>query len=64
MAPIVPIQGPKGELASFLRDLGPALVEKYQPKAVVVFSAHWETVGTTLATDYGAENPLLMDCES
>lgn len=35
--------GPKGPLAEFLRDFGPALLEKYQPRAVVVFSAHWET---------------------
>ena len=35
--------GPQGPLANFLRDFGPALLEKYNPKAVVVFSAHWET---------------------
>jgi aromatic ring-opening dioxygenase catalytic subunit (LigB family) len=35
--------GPKGPLANFLRDFGPALLEKYKPKAIVVFSAHWET---------------------
>ena len=40
--------GPKGPLANFLRDFGPALIEKYKPKAVVVFSAHWETSGEIL----------------
>ncbi|GAA6043180.1 hypothetical protein JCM8097_008714 [Rhodosporidiobolus ruineniae] len=56
------IQGPTGPLAVFLTDLGPALVEKYKPKAVVVFSAHWETPnGGGVVTDYGEENPLLMD---
>jgi len=53
--------GPKGPLANFLRDFGPILLEKYKPKAIVVFSAHWETSGERLVTDYGDENPLLMD---
>ncbi|KAG8840305.1 hypothetical protein FRB91_006321 [Serendipita sp. 411] len=54
--------GPDGELAQFLQDFGKALVEKYSPRAVVVFSAHWESSGReTLVTDYGEENPLLMD---
>ncbi|KAJ3802404.1 Extradiol aromatic ring-opening dioxygenase [Lentinula aff. detonsa] len=54
-------QGPNGPLANFLRDFGPALLRKYSPKAIVVFSAHWETLGERLVTDYGEENPLLMD---
>ncbi|KAL8278863.1 hypothetical protein RQP46_008734 [Phenoliferia psychrophenolica] len=54
-------QGPDGTLANFLKDLGPVLLEKYKPKAIVVFSAHWETPNERLVTDYGAENPLLMD---
>ncbi|CAL1704287.1 unnamed protein product [Somion occarium] len=53
--------GSKGPLANFLRDFGPALLEKYKPKGIVVFSAHWETYGERLVTDYGEENPLLMD---
>ncbi|KAG5342210.1 hypothetical protein C0989_004522 [Termitomyces sp. Mn162] len=70
--------GPTGPLASFLKDFGPALLKKYEPKGIVVFSAHWETFGTRLGlllynllwlfiipqrvvTDYGDENPLLMD---
>jgi hypothetical protein len=32
-----------GTLHTFLKDLGPALVEKYKPKGIVVFSAHWES---------------------
>ena len=40
--------GPKGPLANFLRDFGPILLEKYKPKAIVVFSAHWETMGEKL----------------
>ncbi|KAI0670526.1 Extradiol ring-cleavage dioxygenase class III enzyme subunit B [Trametes maxima] len=53
--------GPKGPLATFLKDFGPALLSKYKPKGIVVFSAHWETIGERLVTDYGDENPLLMD---
>ncbi|KAG5634973.1 hypothetical protein H0H81_000173 [Sphagnurus paluster] len=53
--------GPSGPLASFLKDFGPALLKKYQPKAIVVFSAHWETAKTLQVTDYGDENPLLFD---
>lgn len=63
MAAVADIQGPDGSLANFLQDLGPALLNKYDPKAIVVFSAHWETNGGTLVTDYGEENPLLFDCE-
>lgn len=37
--------GPDSPLASFLKDFGPALLKKYHPKAIVVFSAHWETDG-------------------
>jgi hypothetical protein len=35
--------GPESPLANFLGDLGPALLAKYQPKGILVFSAHWET---------------------
>ncbi len=70
-------QGPKGPLANFLKDFGPVLLQKYKPRGIVVFSAHWETLGERLGTypaiiyrtcphaylvtDYGSENPLLMD---
>ncbi|KAJ6606548.1 Extradiol ring-cleavage dioxygenase, class III enzyme, subunit B [Mycena vulgaris] len=53
--------GPTGPLAKFLKDFGPALLKKYQPKGIVVFSAHWETGAERLVTDYGDENPLLYD---
>jgi hypothetical protein len=35
--------GPDGPNAQFLKDFGPALLKKYKPKALVVFSAHWDT---------------------
>ena len=35
--------GPDGPLVHFLRDFGPVLLEKYKPKGIVVFSAHFET---------------------
>ncbi|GAA5860334.1 hypothetical protein JCM8547_003466 [Rhodosporidiobolus lusitaniae] len=61
LAAIADLQGPSGALANFLKDLGPALMDKYKPKAIVVFSAHWETEHGAVVTDYGDENPLLMD---
>lgn len=56
------VQGPGGLLSQFLKDLGPCLMKKYKPKAIVAFSAHWETPGGGVVTDYGDENPLLYDC--
>ncbi|KAJ7702366.1 Extradiol ring-cleavage dioxygenase class III enzyme subunit B [Mycena rosella] len=53
--------GSAGPLAKFLKDFGPALLKKYQPKGIVVFSAHWETTAERLVTDYDDENPLLFD---
>ncbi|KAG2066101.1 Extradiol ring-cleavage dioxygenase class III enzyme subunit B [Suillus decipiens] len=55
------VMGQEGDLAKFLRDFGPALRAKYKPKGIVVFSAHWETIGIRHVTDYGDRNPLLMD---
>ncbi|GAA5834448.1 hypothetical protein JCM5353_003856 [Sporobolomyces roseus] len=55
------IQGPDGLLSQFLQDLGPALMEKYRPEAIVVLSAHFETDGGGRVSDYGEENPLLYD---
>lgn len=46
---------------AFLKDLGPLLMEKYTPRAIVVLSAHWETEGGGVVTDYGDKNPLLFD---
>lgn len=42
--------GPDSPMANFLRDFGPALLKKYHPKAIVVFSAHWETDGEIQGT--------------
>ena len=47
--------GPDGVLAQFLQDFGKALLSKYKPRAIAVFSAHWETHGQTL----GEYPPLL-----
>jgi aromatic ring-opening dioxygenase catalytic subunit (LigB family) len=38
--------GPRGPLAQFLRFFGPFLLKTYKPKALVVFSAHWEAENT------------------
>lgn len=40
--------GSNGPLAQFLEDFGPKLLEKYKPKGIVVFSAHWEEMGQRL----------------
>ena len=37
-----------GPLSQFLKDFGKTLVDKYKPKAIVVFSAHWDTEGMRL----------------
>ena len=50
MRAIVQHGGLESPFANFLRDLGPALLAKYQPKAILVFSAHWETEGERLGT--------------
>jgi aromatic ring-opening dioxygenase catalytic subunit (LigB family) len=48
MRPLVEHTGLESPLANFLRDFGPALLSKYQPKGILVFSAHWETEGEQL----------------
>jgi 4,5-DOPA dioxygenase extradiol len=48
MAGMAAYQGPNGPLAKFLSEFGPTLLEKYKPKGIVVFSAHWETMGERL----------------
>ena len=40
--------GKDSPVANFLRDFGPALLAKYKPKGILVFSAHWETEGEQL----------------
>ncbi|GAA5860380.1 hypothetical protein JCM8547_003485 [Rhodosporidiobolus lusitaniae] len=61
LAAIADLQGPSGTLANSLKDLGPALMDKYKPKAIVFFSAYWETEHGVVVTDYGDENPYLRD---
>jgi hypothetical protein len=46
---------PKVSLGAFLRDFGPALLQKYQPKGIVVFSAHWETARERLSEPYSLQ---------
>jgi aromatic ring-opening dioxygenase catalytic subunit (LigB family) len=41
-------QSGKGALGRFLSMFGPTLLEKYKPKGIVVFSAHWEEAGEVL----------------
>lgn len=42
--------GPNGDLAKFLQDLGKTLLGKYTPRAILVFSAHYETSGQILGS--------------
>jgi len=37
------VGGPNSDHAKFLQYFGKFLIEKYKPKAILVFSAHWET---------------------
>ncbi|KAF8746340.1 Extradiol ring-cleavage dioxygenase, class III enzyme, subunit B, partial [Rhizoctonia solani] len=50
-----------GTLPRFLKKFGPALMDKYNPKGIVVFSAHWEEDEEVLVVSNYDENPLLMD---
>lgn len=54
------IGGPGGPHSAFLVDFGKFIMEKYQPKAVVVFSAHWETKGHLEVMSY-EKNHLYYD---
>lgn len=55
--------GPNGRPVHFLRDFGRFLLERYQPRGIVVFSAHWETADhMRMVSNWGNEsNPLLYD---
>jgi hypothetical protein len=52
--------GPTGAHAQFLRDFGPALLEKYKPKGIVVFSAHWDAPGDRLGLYFGSMNMSVL----
>jgi aromatic ring-opening dioxygenase catalytic subunit (LigB family) len=50
LAALSSVGGPRGLHKQFLKEFGPFLLKKYKPKAIVVFSAHWETRGTIEGT--------------
>eukprot|EP00128_Syssomonas_multiformis_P008519 Colp12_sorted_trinity150504_noHs@3337 len=54
------IGGPNGQHAAFLKYFGKFILKNYKPKALVVFSAHWETQGEIHVTGY-ENNHLLYD---
>lgn len=62
VASVIKHAGPNGPLAKFLKDFGPALLAKYKPRAIVVFSAHWDTfdeilgVHTRLVDSYSCQH--------
>lgn len=54
--------GPNSRSVHFLKDFGKFLLDHYKPKAILVFSAHWEGDGPTLVSNWGEEqNPLYYD---
>lgn len=54
--------GPNSRSVHFLKDFGHFLLERYNPKAILVFSAHWESDGETLVSNWGEQrNPLYYD---
>jgi aromatic ring-opening dioxygenase catalytic subunit (LigB family) len=53
--------GPNGPIANFLKALGPFLLQRYKPKAILVFSAHWETQGHIEVMNNDEKNELLYD---
>jgi len=54
------IGGPDGPHAKFLVDFGKFIMERYRPRALVVFSAHWETRGHIEVMSY-EKNHLYYD---
>lgn len=44
--------GPSGSLFRFLSYFGPTLLKKYQPKGILVYSAHWETSSELLGLHF------------
>ncbi|KAL2313027.1 4,5-DOPA dioxygenase extradiol-like protein [Schizosaccharomyces pombe] len=45
----------------FLEQLGPFLLEKFKPKGIIVFSAHYESRGSVEVYSRDDENPLFYD---
>jgi aromatic ring-opening dioxygenase catalytic subunit (LigB family) len=58
--PFADYMGRSGPLGQFLQEFGPALLEKYKPKGIVVFSAHWETHRERLGELFAADQ--FSDC--
>jgi aromatic ring-opening dioxygenase catalytic subunit (LigB family) len=50
--------GPEGVLAQFLQDFGKTLRSKYDPRAIVVFSAHWESPSNQILGKCSNKSPI------
>lgn len=61
MSAMMRTMGPDSSHANFLKALGPFLLQRYKPKALLVFSAHWETQGHIAVMDNEQKNELLYD---
>lgn len=57
-------RGPRSALGSFLKDFGPQLLEKYHPKAIVIFSAHWESDGQALGLSSSPQSWNLLSSDT
>lgn len=57
---MVKLGGHNGSLPQFLQRFGKFLLDNFKPKAIVVFSAHWETDGSVEVMAYD-KNPLFYD---
>eukprot|EP00842_Homolaphlyctis_polyrhiza_P000161 jgi/Hompol1/1145/HPOL_004646-RA len=55
------VGGPNGRHVAFLKELGPYIINELKPKAIVVFSAHWETNRKVQVMSYSGKNELYYD---
>lgn len=45
-----------------LQDIGQEITQKVKPKAVVVFSAHWQAKPDLIQVNNAVENDLIYEC--
>lgn len=45
-----------------LQSIGKEITQKIQPKAVVVFSAHWQAKTDLIQVNNAVENDLIYEC--
>lgn len=45
-----------------LQDMGKEITQRVKPKAVVVFSAHWQAKPDLIQVNNAVENDLIYEC--